>query len=43
MAKLILTVNMYSGRIGSLTLAFALTRHKKESPHKYPDLYIMLG
>lgn len=43
MAKLILTVNMYCGRIGTLTLAFALTRHKKESPHQYPDLYIMLG
>lgn len=43
MAKLILIVNMYCGRIGTLTLAFALTRHKKESPHQYPDLYIMLG
>ena len=43
MAKLILTVNMYCGRIGTLTLAFALTRHKKESPHQYPDLYIMIG
>ena len=43
MAKLILIVNMYCGRIGTLTLAFALTRHKTESPHQYPDLYIMLG
>ena len=43
MAKLILTVNMYCGRIGTLTMAFALTRHKTESPHQYPDLYIMLG
>ena len=43
MAKLILTINMYCGRIGTLTLAFALTRHKKESPHQYPDLYIMIG
>ena len=43
MAKLILIVNMYCGRIGTLTMAFALTRHKKESPHQYPDLYIMLG
>lgn len=43
MAKLILIVNMYCGRVGTLTLAFALTRHKKESPHQYPDLYIMLG
>ena len=43
MAKLILTINMYCGRVGTLTMAFALTRHKKESPHQYPDLYIMLG
>ena len=43
MAKLILIINMYCGRIGTLTMAFALTRHKKESPHQYPDLYIMLG
>ncbi len=43
MAKLILTINMYCGRIGTLTMAFALTRHKVESPHQYPDLYIMLG
>lgn len=43
MGKLILVVNMYCGRIGTLTMAFALTRHKKESPHQYPDLYIMLG
>ena len=43
MAKLILTINMYCGRIGTLTMAFALTRHRKESLHQYPDLYIMLG
>lgn len=43
MAKLVLTINMYCGRIGTLTMAFALTRHKKESQHQYPDLYIMLG
>jgi len=43
MAKLILTINMYCGRIGTLTMAFALTRHRKESPRQYPDLYIMLG
>lgn len=43
LAKLVLIVNMYCGRIGTLTLAFALTRHKKESPHEYPDLHIMLG
>lgn len=42
-AKLILIVNMYCGRIGTLTLAFALTKHKKESQHQYPDLYMMVG
>lgn len=43
MAKLVLIINMYCGRIGTLTMAFALTRHRVESPHQYPDLYIMLG
>lgn len=43
LAKLILIVNMYCGRIGTLTLAFALTKHKKESQHQYPDLYMMVG
>lgn len=43
-AKLILVVNMYIGRIGTLTLAFALTRHKKESKHQYPDIEnLMVG
>lgn len=42
-AKAILVVNMYCGRIGTLTLAFALTKHKKESRHQYPELYMMVG
>lgn len=42
-AKLILIINMYIGRIGTLTIAFALTRHKKESQHQYPELYLMVG
>lgn len=43
LAKIILIINMYIGRIGTLTLAFALTKHKKESKHVYPDLYMMVG
>ncbi len=43
LAKIILIINMYIGRIGTLTLAFALTKHKKESKHAYPDLYMMVG
>jgi Trk-type K+ transport system membrane component len=42
-AKIILSINMYIGRIGTLTLAFALTKHRKESQHTYPDLYLMVG
>ena len=42
-AKIILVFNMYIGRIGTLTLAFALTKHRKESQHTYPDLYMMVG
>lgn len=43
LAKTVLIFDMYIGRIGTLTLAFALTRHKKESKHQYPDLYLMVG
>lgn len=42
-AKIILVINMYIGRIGTLTLAFALTKHRKESQHTYPNLYLMVG
>ncbi len=42
-AKLILIFDMYIGRIGTLTIAFALTKQKKESQHEYPDMYIMVG
>ncbi|MBO7445764.1 MAG: hypothetical protein J6T86_05080 [Bacteroidales bacterium] len=42
-AKLVLIFDMYIGRIGTLTIAFALTRQRKESQHQYPDMYIMVG
>ncbi len=42
-AKLVLIIDMYIGRIGTLTLAFALTKHKKDFKHQYPDLYMMVG
>lgn len=43
MAKMVLVLNMYIGRIGTLTLAFALTKRKKDSPHQYPELDVMVG
>jgi Trk-type K+ transport system membrane component len=41
--KAILVANMYIGRIGTLTLAFALSRRLKESRHQYPETYFMVG
>ena len=41
--KLILILNMYIGRIGTLTLAYALSRRIKESMHQYPETYFMVG
>lgn len=41
--KMILIVNMYVGRIGTLTMAFALSKRIKESQHHYPDTYFMVG
>jgi Trk-type K+ transport system membrane component len=41
--KAILVLNMYIGRIGTLTLAFALSRRIKEGKHQYPETYFMVG
>ena len=41
--KFMLVINMYVGRIGTLTLAFALSKRTKELPHQYPDTYFMVG
>lgn len=41
--KVILAVNMYIGRIGTLTLAYALSKRIKETRHEYPETYFMVG
>jgi Trk-type K+ transport system membrane component len=41
--KIILIANMYIGRIGTLSFAFALTRRIKEAQHQYPNTYFMVG
>lgn len=41
--KLILIIDMYIGRIGTLTLAFALSKRVRESKHQYPEMYFMVG
>lgn len=42
-SKLILILTMYIGRIGTLTMALALTRRVKATQYKYPATSIMVG
>lgn len=42
-AKTILVLDMFIGRLGTLTLAFALSKRIKESQHIYPSTYFMVG
>jgi potassium uptake TrkH family protein len=41
--KIVLIVNMYIGRIGTLSIAFALARRIKQTQHQYPNTYFMVG
>lgn len=41
--KLVLTINMYIGRIGTLTFAYALSKRAKETRHEYPETSFMVG
>jgi potassium uptake TrkH family protein len=41
--KIVLIVNMYIGRIGTLSIAFALARRLKQTHHQYPNTYFMVG
>jgi len=41
--KFILIMNMYIGRIGTLSIAFALARRIKQTRHQYPNTYFMVG
>jgi potassium uptake TrkH family protein len=43
LGKLVLIVDMYIGRIGTLTMAYALGQRNKESRHTYPETYFMIG
>ncbi len=41
--KFILILNMFIGRIGTLSIALALSKSAKTMLHKYPSTYIMVG
>jgi Trk-type K+ transport system membrane component len=42
-SKLILIISMFVGRIGTLTIAFALSKRVKTVAYKYPDAEFMVG
>ena len=41
--KFVLVADMYIGRIGTLTIAYALGKRSVESRHTYPEMYFMVG
>jgi trk system potassium uptake protein TrkH len=41
--KLLITVLMYIGRIGPLTLALALAQRSRAEPYKYPEAHVKIG
>jgi trk system potassium uptake protein TrkH len=41
--KIIIMLTMYAGRVGPLTLAFALTRRKRTGLLKYPEERVLVG
>lgn len=41
--KLILVTAMFIGRLGPLTLAYALTQRRQRSPYRYPETTVHIG
>ncbi|MEQ8197903.1 MAG: TrkH family potassium uptake protein [Clostridiaceae bacterium] len=43
MGKVIIIITMYLGRVGPLTVAFALTNNKDRKPIRYPEDKVLIG
>lgn len=41
--KIIIMLTMFAGRVGPLTIAFAVTLRRQSDPFKYPKGKIMIG
>jgi len=41
--KLLLTVTMMAGRVGPLTVAFALTQRQRKETYRYPEEKVLIG
>jgi trk system potassium uptake protein TrkH len=42
-SKIVLMLNMFAGRVGILSIAYALSARKDETNYRYPDTHIMIG
>ncbi len=43
LGKIIITITMFIGRVGPLTIAFALAQRKRKEYFRYPSGKIMIG
>ncbi|TAD99132.1 MAG: Trk-type K+ transporter membrane component [Bacteroidetes bacterium] len=43
MGKIIITISMFVGRVGTLTLALALSNSVQTNSYRYPDEHLMVG
>ena len=41
--KVMITITMFVGRVGPLTLAFAIAKKRKENHYRYPSGKVMIG
>lgn len=41
--KVIVALTMFAGRVGPLTIAFAIARKRKADPYRYPEGKVMIG
>ncbi|WLR55824.1 TrkH family potassium uptake protein [Mesobacillus subterraneus] len=41
--KILITITMFAGRVGPLTLAFAVAKRRKEDHYRYPAGKVMIG
>ncbi|BCG61120.1 hypothetical protein [Paenibacillus sp. URB8-2] len=43
LGKLVIIITMFIGRLGPLTLAFALAQRNKKQKYRYPEEKLLIG
>ncbi len=41
--KIVIVLSMFIGRLGTLTIAYALSKHIRSTNYKYPDEHLLIG